>query len=124
MALLGREQRILNGMEARLRARDPLLTSMFGIFSRLAEHEEMPWRETVLARPRVHLRVIVLVVLLVATTGAAIFGGLSLHARQGCTPLTAASISAHPAHLAKGCQPRHSVTGLRPPAAATEAFPS
>lgn len=45
MGLCFPEQQELNAIGNRLRAEDPRLGSMFGIFTRLTGHEEMPWFE-------------------------------------------------------------------------------
>jgi hypothetical protein len=45
MGLCLPEQQELNAIGNRLQAEDPRLGSMFGIFTRLTGHEEMPWFE-------------------------------------------------------------------------------
>ncbi len=75
MSLTARQQRILNHMERALRARDPRLTSLFGIFTRLTSHEPMPPWEAItarvvrLARPVVLVPVTLAVLIGVITLG-------------------------------------------------------
>jgi len=75
MSLTARQQRILNHMESALRARDPRLTSLFGIFTRLTSHEPMPPWEAIsarvvrLARPVVLVPVTLAVLVAVITLG-------------------------------------------------------
>lgn len=75
MSLTARQQRILKHMESALRVRDPRLTSLFGIFTRLTSHEPMPPWEAItarvvrLARPVVLVPVTLAVLIAVITLG-------------------------------------------------------
>ena len=51
MSLPVSQQRTLEKIQGRLADSDPDLTSLFVIFSRLAQNEAMPWIESVRARP-------------------------------------------------------------------------
>jgi hypothetical protein len=105
MTFVARQRRALSEIECMLRRTDPCLASKFGMFSRLADDEEMPSAERVIsgsARQRsgmtrigqleCRLRVLLLCI---AAAAAAIMAALLLAGAGGhvrCVPVQAAQI--------------------------------
>jgi hypothetical protein len=96
MSLPVSEKRALTGIEQRLLYRDPRLTSLFGIFTRLTRHEAMPTIEQ-LRRKRWQPSAGAAILLAIALVVGAIVIG-SLTATSGCGPAQpSASTATQPA---------------------------
>jgi hypothetical protein len=94
MSLRAGRQRSLNRIERTLLADDPLLASLFGIFTRLARDEAMPSTESVAGRPR-RLRPALAAAIAVTAAAGVIMLSLLLSGQQACP----GSPSAGPAHM-------------------------
>lgn len=84
MSLPACEERILHHMETALRAHEPRLAAMFGVFSRLTRDEQMPGIERLQRRPwlswrRLQRATIVLVIWCVAVSACVAVGLSSSH---------------------------------------------
>jgi hypothetical protein len=104
MTFVARQRRALSEIECMLRRTDPYLTSKFGMFSRLADDEEMPSAERVISgsarqrngMPRIgQLPCRPRGLLCIAAAAAAIMAALLLAGAGGhvrCVPVHAAQI--------------------------------
>ncbi len=100
MSLPAAEERALTGIEQALRSRDPRLSALFSIFTRLTRQEAMPAIEQLRHR---HWRPQPGAVLLaaVALIVCAIVAG-SLASTRGCGPAPAATATTQPSAIAAG----------------------
>ncbi len=110
MSLPAAEERALASIEQVLRSRDPRLSSLFSIFTRLTRQEAMPAIEEIRRRrwrPQPGAVVLVAIALLVCGIVAG-----SLATGNGCVQAPAATATAQPSAIAAATSVAH--CGARP----------
>jgi hypothetical protein len=107
MSLPVAEERVLTTIEQTLRSRDPRLSALFSIFTRLTLQEAMPTIEQIRPRRwRLQPGAVVLVAIVLAV--CAIVGG-SLATTRGCMQAPAAT-TAQPSAIAAGAMVQECTT--------------
>ena len=100
MSLPVAEERALTGIEQALRSRDPRLSALFSIFTRLTRQEAMPTIEQLRRRrwrPQPGAVLLVAIALLVCALVAG-----SLASSGGCVQVPATTATAQPSAIAAG----------------------
>jgi hypothetical protein len=100
MSLPAAEERTLTGIEQALRSRDPRLSALFSIFTRLTRQEAMPTIEQLRPRRRRPQPGAVLLAVVALLVCAVVAG--SLASARGCGRAPAATATTLPSAIAAG----------------------